>query len=69
MLVYFVSKGPVAGYLPDGTEVWQVGAQVSKDGGKTVETKVFTFGTEEHAIEFKHDVNYKMEPMKIGEED
>jgi len=30
---------------------------------------VFTFNTEEHAAKFKQDINFKLEPTVIGEED
>jgi len=67
-LVYFVTKGPTAGYTRDGTELWQVLAKVSKDN-RTVEDVVFTFEKGEHAIKFKRDVNYTMKPTKLWDEE
>ncbi len=69
LLIYFVTKGPVSEFLTDGTEVWLVEAQVSADDGKTMRPMVFTFETEEDAIDLKHDVNSQMEPLKLGEDD
>lgn len=69
LLVYFVTKGPVWALTELYNKVWQVEAQVSKDGGKTVESMVFTFEAEEHAIQFKRDINYQMEPTRLGEEE
>lgn len=69
LIVYFVTEGPTASYCSDGTEVWQCKAQVSNDSGKTVGSMVFTFETEDHAIDFKRDVNSKIEPIIIGEEE
>jgi len=69
LLIYFVTDGPVPMYTSEGREVWQVQAQVSDDNGKTCEPMVFTFDTEEHAIKFKRDINYKMEPTKLGEKE
>lgn len=69
ILVYFVTKGPVWACDIEGTFLFQVEAQVSADNGKTVRPMVFTFATEEHALEFKQDVNSRMEPLVIGEEE
>ncbi len=69
LLVYFVTEGPVSNLTPQGDRVYQVEARVSGDDGKTVEPMVFTFETEEHAIKFKREVNYKMEPTRLGEEE
>lgn len=69
LIVYFVTKGPVWGIDLLCDDVWQVEAQVSEDGGKTVRSMVFTFEEEEHALEFKRDVNYTMEPTVLGEEE
>jgi hypothetical protein len=69
LLVYFVVEGPIPLYLSDGKIYWQVEGKVSADGEKTVEPMVFTFATEEHALKFKTDVNNKMEPTVLGEED
>ena len=69
MLVYFVTDGPAWGLTDLYDEVWQVLAIVSEDGGKTVTRSTFSFATEEHAIEFKRDINFTLEPTKIGEDD
>ena len=69
LLIYFVTQGPKSGFHPDGTEVWQVEAQVSKDNGETMKPMIFTFEAEEEAISFKRDVNLQIEPMKVGEEE
>lgn len=69
MIIYFVTFGPVWVYTDDNRDVWQVKAQVSSDDGKTVRSMVFTFNTEEHAIKFKRDVNFTMEPTVLGEEE
>ena len=68
-LVYFVTHGPKSEFCSDGTEVWQCKARVSKDGGNTVQSMMFTFETEEDAIAFKYDVNFEMGPLKIGGDD
>ena len=68
LLIYFVTQGPKCAFCPDGTEVWQVEAQVSRDGGETMGPNIFTFETEGDAISFKMEVNLQMEPMKIGED-
>ena len=68
-LVYFVTKGPVWGSDLYNNDVWQVQAQVSADDGETVRSMVFTFDSEENAIKFKRDVNTKMEPTVLGEEE
>ncbi len=68
LLVYFVTDGPVWALTNEYDEVWQVQAQVSEDG-KVIRPMVFTFATEEAAIKFKRDINFKLEPTKLGEED
>ena len=68
-LVYFVTKGPEWGSNLYDNDVWQVQAQVSADDGETVRSMVFTFDSEENALQFKRDVNSKMEPTRLGEED
>ena len=68
-LVYFVTKGPHSLITQNGDWVYQVQAQVSADDGETCESMVFTFDTEEHALKFKNDVNSKMEPTRLGEEE
>ena len=67
-LIYFVTQGPKSEFCLDGTEVWQVEAQVSDDGGRTMQPNIFTFEKEEDAISFKRDVNLQMEPMRVGED-
>ena len=52
-----------------GDDVWQVLAQVSHDKGKTMVPMIIAFGSEEHAIEFKRDINFKIEPTVVGEEE
>lgn len=69
LLIYFVTEGPISDFCPDGTEVWYVEARVSEDGGETVRSVMLTFETEEDAIQFKHEVNSEMEPLKLGEDD
>ena len=69
LLVYFITKGPVWGSDLYDNDVWQVQAQVSPDDGETVRSMVFTFDSEDHAIKFKRDVNSKMEPTVLGEEE
>ncbi len=69
LLIYFVTEGPTSDFYPDGTEVWLCKARVSEDGGETVGSVMFTFETEEDAIQFKHKVNSEMKPLKLGEDD
>jgi len=66
--VYFVTEGPVCILTDTYQEVWKVQAKVSNDD-VTVHDMVFTFRTEEHALKFKRDVNYSMEPIDIGKEE
>lgn len=69
LLVYFVTKGPVWGLTETYNVMWQVEAQVSNDDGGTVRPMVFTFYTEENALKFKRDINYKIEPTELGVEE
>jgi len=66
LLIYFVTKGPVRYVTNNGEEVWQVEARVSNDNGETCAPMVFTFETEEYAVKFTREVNYKMEPTRLG---
>jgi len=69
LIVYFVTEGPVWECDIYGNFVWQVKAQVSGDNGETCTSMVFTFAVEEHALTFRREVNSKMEPMILGEEE
>ena len=68
LLVYFVTKGPIAHDTSEGNTCYLVEAQISADNGETVESMVFSFGIEEHASTFKRDVNNQMEPTILGDE-
>jgi len=65
-LVYFVTKGPTAFVTQQGDVNYVTVAKVSEDGGKTVVEKNIFFDDEDFAIQFKREVNFTMEPIKIG---
>jgi len=67
--VYFITSGPAPHETDYGDVVHSVKAQASTDGGETVITMWFNFDTHENALAFKNEVNNRMEPTIIGEEE
>ena len=52
-----------------GDIIFRVKTVASEDGGETCGPFWFSFDTEEYALRFKQEINSKMEPTIIGEEE
>jgi len=67
--VYHVESGPEEVVHYDGSIDYTVRAIVTVDDGETCGPMHFYFETEEFAIKFKQEVNSKMEPTIVGNDD